>query len=233
LRTTHVYHDDQAPLAVVNRKGEPRRAFPTLVSFARLYAFKDNGPGLVWDSIAQEMVEPNTDERDRAMGFPIGITNVLGISEQQRRFLLGQVIDLNCLMWVVSLVVVEQKRLASSLTGHLGFYELRSAMEPPHFVKKPSKVVGGEQASIAHPWDLWGIGRIFAHDKADEEMECHGQRNKLVHSKMDLEDYIEKMFFEEYTAYQIEEIWKLNQTEPELFGMVGLEEVEPSSPSIQ
>jgi site-specific DNA-cytosine methylase len=46
-----VYHDDQAPLAVVNRKGEPRRAFPTLVSFARSYAFKDNGPGLVWDSI--------------------------------------------------------------------------------------------------------------------------------------------------------------------------------------
>jgi hypothetical protein len=45
-----VCHDDQAPLAVVNRKGEPRRALPMLVSFARLYAFKDNGPGLVWDS---------------------------------------------------------------------------------------------------------------------------------------------------------------------------------------
>jgi hypothetical protein len=29
-----VYHDDQAPLVVVNRKGEPRRALPTLVSFA-------------------------------------------------------------------------------------------------------------------------------------------------------------------------------------------------------
>jgi site-specific DNA-cytosine methylase len=40
------YQDDQAPLAVVNRKGEPRRAFPTLVSFACSYAFKDNGPGL-------------------------------------------------------------------------------------------------------------------------------------------------------------------------------------------
>jgi hypothetical protein len=48
-----VYHDDQAHLAVVNRKGEPRRAFPTLVSFAHSYAFKDNGLGLVWDSITQ------------------------------------------------------------------------------------------------------------------------------------------------------------------------------------
>jgi hypothetical protein len=28
-----VYHDDQAPLAVVNRKGEPRRALSTLMSF--------------------------------------------------------------------------------------------------------------------------------------------------------------------------------------------------------
>jgi site-specific DNA-cytosine methylase len=34
-----VYHDDQAPLAVVNRKGEPWRALSTLVSFARSYAF--------------------------------------------------------------------------------------------------------------------------------------------------------------------------------------------------
>jgi hypothetical protein len=73
--------DDQAPLAVVNRKGEPRRPFPTLVSFACLYAFKDNGPGLVWDSITQEMVEPITDERERAMGFPIGTTNVHDMSE--------------------------------------------------------------------------------------------------------------------------------------------------------
>jgi hypothetical protein len=146
-----IYHDDQAPLAVVNRKGEPRRAFLTLVSFARSYAFKDNGPGLVWDSIMQEMVEPNAEERERAMGFPTGTTNVHGISEQQRRFLLGQAMDLNYLIWVVSLVVAEHRRLASTLIGHMGFFELRSAMEPPHLVTRPRKVVGGERASIAHP----------------------------------------------------------------------------------
>jgi hypothetical protein len=99
-----LYHDDQAPLAVVNHKGEPRRAFPTLVSFARSYAFKDNGPGLVWDSITQEMVEPNADERERTMGFPTGTTNVHGMSEQQRRFLLDQAMDLNCLTWSHDLV---------------------------------------------------------------------------------------------------------------------------------
>jgi hypothetical protein len=47
----HVYHDDQAPLAVVNRKGEPDRAFPTSVSFAHSYAFKDNGPGLALEEV--------------------------------------------------------------------------------------------------------------------------------------------------------------------------------------
>jgi hypothetical protein len=92
-----IYHNDQAPLAVVNRKGEPRRALPTLVSFARSYAFKDNGPKLVWDSKTQEMVEPNAEERERAMGFPTGTIQVHGILEQQRRFLLGQAMDLNCL----------------------------------------------------------------------------------------------------------------------------------------
>jgi hypothetical protein len=40
------------------------------------------------------------------------------------------------------------------------------------------------------------------------------------------------MFLEEHTAQQMEDVWKLGQME-ELCGMVGLEEVEPSSPSIQ
>jgi hypothetical protein len=105
----------------------------------------------------QEMVEPNIDERERAMGFPTSTTNVHGISEQQRQFLLRQAMDLNCLTWVVSLVVAEQRRLASTLIGHMGFYELRSAMEPPHLVTRPRKVVGGERTSIVHPWNLWGV----------------------------------------------------------------------------
>jgi hypothetical protein len=53
------------------------------------------------------MVEPNTDERERAMGFSTGTTNVPGFSEHQRRFLLGHAMDVNCLTWIVSLVVAE------------------------------------------------------------------------------------------------------------------------------
>ena len=72
-----------------------------------VYAFKDHGPGLVWNSKTQEMVEPNADKRERAMGFPTCTTHVLGISEQQRRFLLDQAMDLNYLTWIMSLVVAE------------------------------------------------------------------------------------------------------------------------------
>ena len=67
-----IYYNDRAPLVVVNRKEEPQRALPTLVSFARSYAFKANGPGLMWESTTQEMMEPNVDERERAIGFPQG-----------------------------------------------------------------------------------------------------------------------------------------------------------------
>jgi hypothetical protein len=43
---------------------------------------------------------------------------------------------------------------------------------------------------------------------------------------------VEKMFLDKYTAQQMEDVWELGQME-ELCGMVGLEEVEPSSPDIQ
>jgi hypothetical protein len=41
-------------------------------------------------------------------------------------------------------------------------------------------------------------------------VEYHGQSSELVHSKMDLEEYVEKMFFEEHTTHQMKEIWKLS-----------------------
>jgi hypothetical protein len=149
----------------------------------------------------------------RAMGFPTGTTNMSGISELQQWYLLGQARDLNFLTWVVSLVVAEQKRLASSLTRHMKFYELRSTMEPPHFVKTTSKVIGGKWASTAHPWNMWRIGRFFAKNKDEEfhgKLECHSQSSNLVQSKMDFKKYVEKMFFEEHIAHQMEEIWKLS-----------------------
>jgi hypothetical protein len=66
-------------------------------------------------------------------------------------------------------------------------------MEPPHLVTRPHKVVGGEKASIAHPWNLWGVERIFTQDKTkvpQTGMEWQGQSSELVRPRVDLEEYV-------------------------------------------
>jgi hypothetical protein len=66
----------------------------------------------------------------------------------------------------------------------------------------------------------------------DKARELHGQNSEFSHSRINLEEQVEKMFLEEYTAQQMEDVWELGQME-ELCGTVGLEKVEPSSPGIQ
>jgi hypothetical protein len=54
-------------------------------------------------------MESNADEKERVMGFLIGVTSVPSISEASRRQMLGQAMDLNYLTWIVSLGMVEQR----------------------------------------------------------------------------------------------------------------------------
>jgi hypothetical protein len=101
-------------MALVNQMGQPRMALPTFVNFPASHAYREGGPELVWDTCLQQLVEPNADERERAMGFPTGMTFVPSISEASRRQMLGQVMDLNCLTWIISLGMVEQHRLRAT-----------------------------------------------------------------------------------------------------------------------
>ncbi len=52
-------------------------------------------------------MEPNANVRERAMGFPTGVTLVPSIFKASHQQVLGQAIDLNCLTWIVSLGMVE------------------------------------------------------------------------------------------------------------------------------
>ena len=106
--STEVSKDDEPPLAMVNRVGFPRGAFPTLMCYPRSFAFRAGGPGMVWDATSQSYEEPSADERERAMGFLTGTTAAPDLSEGQRRFLLGQAIDLNTLVWVCGLCFAVQ-----------------------------------------------------------------------------------------------------------------------------
>ncbi|PTQ47194.1 hypothetical protein MARPO_0008s0049 [Marchantia polymorpha] len=107
--------DDRSPMALVNRVGQPRMALPTFVSYPASHAYCDGGPGLLWDSTLHQLVEPNADERERAMGFLTGVTAASSVSEASRRQVLGQAMDLNYLTWIVSLGLAEQRRLRADL----------------------------------------------------------------------------------------------------------------------
>jgi hypothetical protein len=61
---------DRSPMAVVNQVGQLRMALPTFVNFPTSRAYREGGPGLVWDTCSQRLVETNVDEKECAMGFP-------------------------------------------------------------------------------------------------------------------------------------------------------------------
>jgi hypothetical protein len=104
-----VSKDDESPLALVNKMGAPRAALPTFVTYPGSFAFRARGPGMVWDANSQTHEEPTADERERAMGFLTGTTAAHDLTEGQRRFLLGQAIDLNTLVWVFGICLAVQR----------------------------------------------------------------------------------------------------------------------------
>jgi hypothetical protein len=51
---------DRSPMAVVNRVGQPRMALPTFVSFPASHAYREGGPGLVWDIVCSNWWSPTS-----------------------------------------------------------------------------------------------------------------------------------------------------------------------------
>jgi hypothetical protein len=132
--------------------GQPRMALPTFVSFPVSHAYREGGPRLVWDTCLQRLVEPNADEREHAMGFPTGVTLVPSISEASHRQVLGQAMDLNCLTWIVSLSMAEQRRFraTSIIVTHL------VSSLPTVTVEASAR---GKESRTFHPWSTWDVSR--------------------------------------------------------------------------
>jgi hypothetical protein len=89
-------------------------ALPTFVNFPTSHAYREGGPRFVWDTCSQRLVEPNANEKECAIRFPIGVTSIPSIFEASRRQVLGQAMDMNCLTWIVSLGMAEQRRLKAT-----------------------------------------------------------------------------------------------------------------------
>ena len=63
---------------------------PTFVSYRGSHEFQNRGPGMVQYTESGEWLEPVPVERKRAMRFQEGYTQVVGISDTQRREMLGR-----------------------------------------------------------------------------------------------------------------------------------------------
>ena len=96
-----VEREDGDQQYVCNFRGMQRRAWPTLMASQSSYAFRMRGgrprPSMVWDKSLREWTEPTARERERAMGSPACSTGAPGLTEQQRRRLVGNAMDLNVL----------------------------------------------------------------------------------------------------------------------------------------
>ncbi len=141
---------DRSPMVVVNRVGQLRMVLPTFVSFPASHAYKEGGPRVVWDTCLQQLVEPNADEKERAMGFPIGMTFVPSISEASRQQVSGQAMDLNCSTWIISLSMAEQRRLRATFVVVTPLVSLLSTVT----VEASTR---GEESYTFHPWSTWDV----------------------------------------------------------------------------
>ena len=163
--------DDKSPYALVNRLGEPREAFPTFLSFARSYAFCGDGPGTLVDTSTTDYTtdEPNADERERAMGFATGTTQVprTPISEMQRRALLGQAMDLNCVTWLLAIAIAEQRHVDAQYEPVLSHYALPLAWSSYLTSGTNVKIAGGVRP-MKHPWHSWEKDYRHSHQRAKQ-----------------------------------------------------------------
>jgi hypothetical protein len=110
-----VTKDDILPFALINKMGIPRGALPTFVTYPRSFPFRSRGPDMIWDSNSQTHDEPMADEREHAMGFCTCTTAAHRLQEGQRRFLLGQTVDLNSIMWIIGICLAAQQQIDNQL----------------------------------------------------------------------------------------------------------------------
>jgi hypothetical protein len=79
------------------------------MTFSQLFAFRDWGLRMIWNAHTKTQTEPLIDERERAMGSYIGTTANPDLSKGQRRFVLGQTMDLHTMVWTVRLCIALQR----------------------------------------------------------------------------------------------------------------------------
>ncbi len=106
---------EKPPWFPTNTIGKLRGARPTFVSFLRAHAFKGEGLGLVYHHALATWDEPSPKEKERAMGFQIGITSHTKVIRLECNILLGRGMDLNSLTCLLVTYVLFQMYTTLSL----------------------------------------------------------------------------------------------------------------------
>jgi len=98
---------DRPPRYICNHAGCIMAAWPTLVSYPQSYAFRPGQPGSITYEVGGQRVwdEPNARERERALGYPPESTAAPGVTEQQRRAILGRCIDANTAQAILAIAI--------------------------------------------------------------------------------------------------------------------------------
>ena len=103
LQPMRVEHADTPPRYVCNKPGEPMRAFPCLVAHPCSRAFRDMGPGVLYDTKSRQMVQPTINIRELALGYPAGCTAAPGVSLELRHAITGRTMDAYCMQFLFAI----------------------------------------------------------------------------------------------------------------------------------
>ncbi len=78
------------------------------------------------------------------------MTSIPSISEASRRQVLGQAMDLNCLTWIVSLGMTEQRQFRATFVVVTSLVSSLSTM-------MVEASTGGEESCTFHLWSTWDV----------------------------------------------------------------------------
>ncbi len=103
-----VTRQEKPPWFPTNKIRKPRSDLPTFVSFPKAHTFQGDGPSLVYRHALATWDESSLEEKERAMGFQIDITNHIKVTRLECNALLGRGINLSSLTWLLVTCVLFQ-----------------------------------------------------------------------------------------------------------------------------
>jgi RNase H-like domain found in reverse transcriptase/Reverse transcriptase (RNA-dependent DNA polymerase)/Integrase zinc binding domain/PHD-finger/Integrase core domain/C-5 cytosine-specific DNA methylase len=108
---------DRPPFYECNIAGQALQALPTLMAYVGSRSFCGQRQGMLWDANSQQFSEPNINEREHALGYPVDATAAEGVSLQQRHVITGRCMDGNSIRSLMAIIAAlhAQQRTPAAL----------------------------------------------------------------------------------------------------------------------